>query len=304
MKIAITGGSGFIGRRLVNECIANGYEVRVLSRDRKLDISGVKIFYGDLSDPSCDFSMFVKDVDVLYHCAGEVVNKSLMHEIHVTGSGRLIKYAKNNVKLWIQLSSVGAYGNCQQEIISASSIEAPANIYEITKTKLDNLVKVSGIPFVIIRPSIVFGLDMRNKSLFQLVAIIKKGLFFYIGRAGAIVNYVEVGDVVKAMILCGHNKHAIGNTYILSQNITIERMVESIRQALQVKSKLRRVPKWFIQIFVFLFTKIPGFPLTFSRVRALTGRCYYDSEKITSELDYRFASTLERQLQSFAKKIK
>jgi nucleoside-diphosphate-sugar epimerase len=304
MKIAITGGSGFIGRRLVNEYIVKGYEVRVLSRDRKLDISGAKMFYGDLSDPDCDFSKFVKDVDILYHCAGEVINKSLMHEIHVSGSGRLIKHAKNNVKLWIQLSSVGAYGSCQQGSISASSMEAPVNIYEITKTKLDSLVKASGIPFVIIRPSIVFGLDMRNKSLFQLIATIKKGLFFYIGRAGAIVNYIEVGDVVKAMILCGHNRNAIGNTYILSQNITIEEMVESLRQALKVTSKLRRIPKWFIQIFVFLFTKIPGFPLTLSRVRALTGRCYYDSEKIISELGYKFDLTLERQLQSFAKKIK
>ena len=86
--------------------------------------------------------------------------------------------------------------------------------------------------------------------------------------------------------------------------ITIEEMVESLRQALKVKSKLRRIPKWFIQIFVFLFTKIPGFPLTLSRVRALTGRCYYDSEKIISELGYKFDLTLERQLQSFAKKIK
>ena len=78
MKIAITGGSGFIGRRLVNECVTKGFEVRALSRDRKLNINGAKIFYGDLSDPDCDFSEFVKDIDILYHCAGEVVNKSSM----------------------------------------------------------------------------------------------------------------------------------------------------------------------------------------------------------------------------------
>jgi len=298
LKIAITGGSGFIGRLLAEECVRIGHEVRVLSRDRKLAINGTTTFYGDLLNLDCDFSAFVKDVDVLYHCAGEVVNKSLMHDVHITGSSRLIEFAKSKVKLWVQLSSVGAYGNPQQQLITESTLEAPVNIYEITKTTFDNVVKTSGIPFVIIRPSNVFGLSMKNRSLFQLINVIEKGLFFYIGRSGSIVNYIDVSDVVKAMVICGYNKNAIGNTYVLSQNITIEKMVEAFRKTLKLNGKVRRFPKLIIQITVLLFGEIPKFPLNRNRVNALTGRRYYNSEKIVEELDFKFGAPLETQLKS------
>ena len=296
MKIAITGASGFIGRLVAEECVRIGHEVRVLSRDHQLVINGTTTFYGDLLNVNCDFSAFVKDVDILYHCAGEVVNKSLMHDVHITGSSRLIEFAKSTVKLWVQLSSVGAYGNPQQQLITESTLEAPVNIYEVTKTTFDNVVKTSGIPFVIIRPSNVFGLSMKNRSLFQLISVIEKGLFFYIGRPGSIVNYIDVSDVVKAMVICGYNKNAIGNTYVLSQNITIEKMVQTIRKALNLEGRVKRFPKLIIQITALLFGTIPKFPLTLSRVNALTGRRYYNSGKIVEELSFKYGDPLETQI--------
>ena len=107
MIIAITGGSGFIGKKLVDRHIQQGDQVRLLSRKSPLRSVDVQYFLGDLSSSSVDLSDFVDSVDILYHCAGEVNNKSLMQELHVNGTQRLVDAAQGKIGRWVQLSSVG-----------------------------------------------------------------------------------------------------------------------------------------------------------------------------------------------------
>jgi nucleoside-diphosphate-sugar epimerase len=304
MKIAITGGTGFIGQSLVKKCVAQGHEVRVLTRDKTLEIETVKVYCGDLNDSSYDFSHFLNDVDVLYHCAGVTKDKALMYRTHVEGTRRLVDASKGRVKLWIQLSSVGAYGKAKQRLISENSIEFPKGLYEETKTKSDEIIRKSELNFVILRPSIVFGKNMKNQSLFQLINMIEKNIFFYIGKPSALMNYVHVDDVVSAMILCSKSKKAQGNSYILSQNITIEKMVKSINICHSLNKKIRRFPKWTIQIPTFFLSRIPKFPLTISRINALTSFSYYNSSKIQTELEYRYSAALEEQIKLLSKKEK
>ncbi len=71
MIIAITGGSGFIGKQLVNHHIRQGDQVRLLSRKPPLKDISPQYFLGDLSNPDVGLSNFVDNVDILYHCAGE-----------------------------------------------------------------------------------------------------------------------------------------------------------------------------------------------------------------------------------------
>ena len=70
MKVAITGGTGFIGGHLANRCISLGHEVRILSRrpEKKWVHGSAKWFTGDLRDDTC-LLPFVDGVDILYHCA-------------------------------------------------------------------------------------------------------------------------------------------------------------------------------------------------------------------------------------------
>jgi nucleoside-diphosphate-sugar epimerase len=304
MKIAITGGTGFIGQSLVKRCVAQGHEVRVLTRDKTHEIETVKVYCGDLNDSSYDLSHFLNDVDILYHCAGVTQDKTLMYSTHVEGTRRLVDASKGRVKLWIQLSSVGAYEKTKQRLISENSIELPKDLYEDTKTQSDEIIRKSELKFVILRPSIVFGKRMKNQSLFQLIKMIEKNIFFYIGKAGALMNYVHVDDVVSAMILCSKSKKAQGNIYILSQNVTIEKMVESINICNNVNKKIRRIPKWILQIPAFFLSRIPKFPLTISRINALTSFNYYNSSKIQIELGFKYSEVLEEQIKLLSKKEK
>lgn len=302
MIIAITGGSGFIGSLLINKHLLQGDQVRILSRKPPLKAINVQYFPGDLSNSDVDLSSFVDNVDILYHCAGEVKNESLMQELHVNGTQRLADAAQGKISRWVQLSSVGAYGACRDGTITEDSKEQPFGVYERTKTESDKIVKKSGISYAILRPSNVFGVEMTNQSLFQLISMINKGLFFYLGRKGALANYVAVEDVAEALFLCGNRDNALGEIYNLSQTIAIEKMVFSFSIGLGVKGKFLRLPEFPIRALVKIFAIFPKFPLTTTRIDALTCRCTYKSNKIMEELGFKFKSTLEESFQLIARK--
>jgi nucleoside-diphosphate-sugar epimerase len=302
MIIAITGGSGFIGSLLVDKHLKQGDQVRLLSRNILLERKNVQYFLGDLSNSSVDLTDFVDSVDILYHCAGEVNNESLMQELHVNGTQRLIDAAQGKIGRWVQLSSVGVYGVCRDSKITEDSKEQPFGIYEESKAESDKIVKNSGIPCVILRPSNIFGVDMINQSIFQLISMISKGLFFYLGKKGVLVNYVAVEDVVEALHLCGNHDNALGEIYNISQTTVIEEMVLSFSIGLGVQGKFLRLPEFPIRALVKIFAIFPKFPLTTTRIDALTNRCTYKSNKIMEELGFKFNSTLKESFQLIARK--
>jgi nucleoside-diphosphate-sugar epimerase len=306
MIVGITGATGFIGRVLVDRCLERGFETRVLVRLKSkshLIPSSAQVFQGDMVDESFNPNKFTHNLDVLYNCAGNIIDESKMYSLHVKGTNRLITAASGRIGRWVQLSSVGAYGGMRTGVITESSAENPLGEYEVTKTNADILLKKSGLPYVILRPSTVFALTMNNQSLFKLVKMIQNGLFFYIGRAGAVVNYVHVEDVVDALVACGFNNQALGNTYNLSQNIEIEQMVKSILTGLEIFRVVPRLPESLVKRMVQIFGKLPRFPLTSSRINALTSHCCYDSTKIVNELGFEFHSSLESRFIDFASKV-
>ena len=302
MIIAITGGGGFIGSLLVDKHLKQGDQVRLLSRNTQLERKNVQYFFGDLSNSSVDLSDFVDGVDILYHCAGEVNNKSLMQELHVNGTQRLVDVAQGKIGRWVQLSSVGVYGACRDGTITEDSKEQPFGIYEQTKTESDKIVKNSGIPCAILRPSNVFGIDMPNQSLMGLLRTIQKGLFFYIGKKDkSLVNYVHIADVVEALMRCGSDDKALGEVFNLSQSETVEKMITSFASGIGSDKKILRLPEIVVRVLVSVFGKIPTFPLTSSRVDALTSRCVYDSIKVQKILGFKYSMTLEERFVLFSK---
>jgi nucleoside-diphosphate-sugar epimerase len=299
MIIAITGGSGFIGKLLVNRHVERGDQVRLLSRKAPLKAVSTQYFFGDLSDPSVDLSGFLDNVDILYHCAGEINDESIMRELHVNGTQRLTSLAKGKIGRWVQLSSVGVYGTCREGTITEDSKVEPFGIYEETKSESDKIVINSGIPFVILRPSNVFSDNMPNQSLNALLSSVRKGLFFFIGKENEfLVNYIHTSDVVNALICCGSHEKSLGEVFNLSQSTSVEKMIT----AFAPNKKILRLPKSFVKLVVAIFGRIPGFPLTPSRFNALSGRCIYNSTKLQKILNFKYSMTLEERFVLFAKK--
>lgn len=305
--IAITGATGFIGGKLAMRHVAQGDEVRVLSR-RSPEMSGlpaaVQWFQGDLTGET-SLHTFVDRVDVLYHCAGEIRDKSRMEALHVDGTRRLIEAATGRIGRWVQLSSTGTYGQRRTGIVTETSPLQPSGMYEVTKLRSDGLVQsasASGaFQHVILRPSIVYGVTMPNQSLNSMIAMIRRGWFFYIGAPGASANYIHVENVVEAMALCAMQPQAAGQIYLLSDYCTLEEFVICIASTLKSKAPSIRLPEPPIRVIANILGNIPGVPLTRSRVDALTTRAIYSTEKIERELGYRHVVPMEAGLQELVK---
>ena len=299
MIIAITGGTGFIGNKLANKHIEMGHKVRILSR-KPIKNTKIQYYLGDLVSSKSDLNSFLKDVDILYHCAGEVNNKSLMQDLHVNGTKRLVNAARGLVGCWVQLSSVGAYGVFRNGEIDEKTVEKPFGIYEKTKAESDKIVRDCCIPSVIVRPSIVFGNEMKNSSLKELLVKVQKGLFFFIGKPGSKVNYVHVNDLVEFLMLCGTNYKALGHTFIISQNTSIEKMINSFQSRTKNKKNFIYFPENPLRVIVKVieFLNFP-FPLTLSRIDALTNKCTYNSSKAQEMLGFTFSIPLEEGFKLF-----
>jgi len=243
-------------------------------------------------------------VDVLYHCAAELRDPSRMEAVNVGGTAKLIEAAAGRVGRWVQLSSVGVYGPVRAGLVAEASPERPVGSYERTKTQADDLVReaaaLGAFAYSMLRPSTVFGNDMPNQSLVQWVGAIQRGLFFYIGKHGAMVNYVHVNSVVDALLLCGLAEAAKGRSYIVSEEMEIERFVGLICQTLGRTSPWLRMPEGVARVT----SSVGGlfgsrFPLTQSRIDALTNSAVYSSKKIRTELGYVPSVPLEEGLRGF-----
>ena len=307
MIIAISGGTGFIGKKLALRHLALGDEVCVLSRggsEKALFPKEITLYFGDLQN-SKSLLPFVDGADVLYHCAGEIRNASCMHATHVEGTKNLIDAANGRIGRWVQLSSVGAYGQHRSGVITESTPLNPSGIYETTKAASDLLVESAGrdgmFSYTILRPSNVYGEDMRNKSLFSLIKMIKHELFFYIGKDNARANYIHVDNVVEAMFLCATRPQAKGEIYNLSDSCSLEHFVTVIADALSVPIPRARIPEWIAWCIAKSLGFVPRFPLTSARIDALTIQSSYSTDKIMRELGYKQVVSMDNGLKEMVR---
>ena len=308
MYVGITGGTGFIGKTLVLRHLAAGDTVRLLSRRSIYDMAlpnSVQVFDGDLTGPVEFLIPFVDGVDVLYHCAGEIKDQTKMYSVHVKGAKNLCVAADHRIGHWVQLSSVGAYGPQYSGIVTEETPLNPVGVYEKTKTESDQLVtdaaRRGAFTYSILRPSNVFGPTMTNQSLFQMIAMINKGFFFFIGKLGASANYIHVDNVVEGLVQCGKMDAARGQIYNISDYRTIEEFVAVIADELRKPMPSLRLPEMPVRWVARLCERLPHFPLTESRVNALTNRSVYSIERIQYELEYVHLVSMEGGLRQMVK---
>ncbi|MDB9494344.1 NAD(P)-dependent oxidoreductase [Spirulina major CS-329] len=307
MIIAVTGGTGYIGKNLITRLLKNDHHIRLLTRHNrsyeyfaKSEYSKYLTYYqGDLSDIN-SLESFTKSVDILFHCAAEIKDQKKMHRVNVEGTANLIEAAKGNVGRWIQLSSVGVYGRHQFGSISEKSNLNPVNDYEKSKAQSDLIVQDAAskgyFESTLLRPSIVFSWDMPSAFLFQLVSMVKKGYFFYIGQPGASANYIHVEDVVNALLLVSTHELSRNQVYNLSNYCTLEEFIDSIALALGVPSPKGRLSEPLVRFVTQVLQYVPYNPLKPSRINALTTRSLYPILKIERELGYQHNSLLSESI--------
>jgi nucleoside-diphosphate-sugar epimerase len=295
--IAITGGRGFIGRKVVAVHLALGDYVRVLARGTTDPSWGrdVEIVSCDLASPApAELERFTRSADVLYHCAAEHQDALRMSAVNVEGTRKLLAAAAGNIGRWVQLSSLGVYGPRRSGVVREDAPPAPVGAYETTKLAADQLVidacKRTGMPWAMLRPGIVFGRGMPNDSMRAFLRAIRGGRFAFIGPPGAVLPYVHVDDVITALVLCAKDNRAVGEVFNLSEDCKVEEFVFEAARLLAAAPPNMRLPEFPVRVAAKALSWIPGVSLTTARVDALTRRVSYPVDKVMETLEFRFAT--------------
>lgn len=301
MVVGVTGGTGFIGRHMVNELVHQDVQVRVLSRRpdfvRHLWAAGnLEPWEGDLSRPDT-LSGFIRDVRLLYHLGGEISESNYFEITNVIGTKNLLEACcDQRPKKIVYLSSVGVIGASGKGVVDELTPCNPKNAYEKSKYAGElsalGICDKFGIPVTVIRPSIVFGEEAstRHDSFAAWLRAIEKGRFRFIGTCDAVANYIYVGDFVRACLLAGESDKAAGEVYIASDPCSMRDFVFAATEFLGTRMP-GTIPTWLAYGIALGFEaagRLVHFspPLTVSRVKALTSQVVYSSDKLHSELGF------------------
>ena len=168
----VTGASGMIGRRIVNELLSKNIHVRVLCHSKLNHTLGVECFKGSLADVEI-LKKFLDGAMYLFHCAAELHVEKKMHAVNVEGTKLIYQVAQNsNIKYFCYMSSAGVVGKTSLKWVNESAECYPQNEYERTKYRAEQFTKkkISGCSTIILRPvnvmdedhPDVFGLALRG----------------------------------------------------------------------------------------------------------------------------------------------
>lgn len=235
--ILITGATGFVGRNLLKKLSNEGVRIRCLVRDKSkiTKNSGAEVVQGDLSDKDI-LDKVTQNVDVVIHLAA-IVKSSKQEEfinINVTGTENLI-YAcrKNNVKRVIYVSSLDA-------------TLAKTNMYGKTKALGENIIKNSGIDYIILRPALIYG--KGSKDIDMLAKVVRKyPVVPVIGNGQSKFQPIYIDDICQIIVKLIKSDIKNKIYYIAGeQRIALNDLIDKIAHLLSKRIIKIYVPLWLL----------------------------------------------------------
>lgn len=204
-QVLVTGGTGFIGPRLVSRLVQRGYRVRCLMRRRGRLPDGVEEVRGDLNDAAALRSA-LDGVDVVYHLAGAtIVRHPLVYRAtNARGTRRLAQACATMAKppTVVYLSSLAAAGPATPGRPRTED-DSPSPVSRYGQSKLAGeraLHAVSPrVPVSVIRAPTVFG--PGDPNLYKLIRAARAGVMVGPRQLDAQLSWIYVDDLVEVLIL-------------------------------------------------------------------------------------------------------
>ena len=216
-RVLITGASGFIGSFLVEEALANGYEVcagiRASSNRQYLQHPGVRFLEMDLSSAERlesqlqAFKNQYGGFDHVIHNAGitQAQKPEDFHAVNFEYTRHLIEALSGASMMpgkFILISSLATYGpgnEHRMQPIRLSDDQRPVSEYGRSKMKAAEYIRsLEDLPYIIVHPTAVYG--PRDKDFFQFIKLVNKGFEPYVGRHTQMISLIYVKDLAKAVI--------------------------------------------------------------------------------------------------------
>jgi len=234
MKVLVTGASGFIGRPLVSLLTARGHSVRGMVRRaaEAQEISGIEIEVGDVRDAGA-VDRATRGMDAVVHLAAAtgVARASVAREVNVQGTrGILDALRVNGGRRVVFISSISA----SRERMGP---------YGQTKREAETQVAHSGLDWVILRPSLVYG--PGPAGLFARLQRSMKGpVLPMIGEGSIELDPIHVDDVCQVIEQCLERQDVLSKTYDLlgPDRVTFRQLIDRLAAKSGAQPRIVQLP--------------------------------------------------------------
>jgi nucleoside-diphosphate-sugar epimerase len=294
-KILILGARGFVGKNLLSKINLLENSVTIISRENFS--TKAKIIIGDLTVDDEKTYKFFTNFDVIFNCSGELTDEKKMNMLHIEFQKKVINFLskdclhKRKKTRWIQVSSIGVFGinDKNKDIIYENTEKYPSNYYEKSKLESEKIL-ISGVneyfEYIILRPSTIYGKNMKSNFIQKLNHFIKKKYFFYIDSKETIFNLIHIDDVSSALILCAKNDIK-NETFNLSCNYKLEEIVHIICEYNKIKKPSLVIKENIIRFVVKFLTRFFNLSLNDRIINILTSKKIFDSTKIEKLIEFK-----------------
>ncbi len=317
-KVLVTGGTGFLGKRLVKLLVEEGYPVRVLARKLSnieyLKRLGIEIFYGDVADKK-SLGEAMEGIDVVIHAAAGTSGSQKDSEVGtIQGTKNILSSCEEfKIKKLIYISSCSVYGVADykpnQVVTEDASLERfpeKRGSYSASKQQAESFVidatKNIGLPVVILRPGTIYGPGGDIFTPMLGFSAMNK-IFVVIGNGKFELPFVYVDNLVDAIIKAVQSDKADNQVFnvIDSERVNKREYMNKLIKRLYHKAWVFYFPFSLLYAIVYAQEALTGLMgrnpfLTRYRLISSQRNITYDNSKIVNTLNWKPAVTIDEAL--------
>jgi len=256
--ILVTGGTGFVGGHVVHALRQSGKPVRCLVRNRRkagrLGALGCELAEGDVTDPA-GLRGAIEGVDVVVHLVAIRQGRpEQFQRIMIGGTRTLLELAKEGgVKRFVLMSALGT-SEATKDLVP----------YYGAKWQEEQDVQGSGLPYVIFRPSFIFGRDGGILPTFRKLAKLAP-VTPIIGSGRQRIQPIWADDVGSYFDQAVDLEAATNRTFELGgpEAVTWNEFWERLKRTLGLRRPSVHVPVGLMKVNALVTERLPGnIPLT------------------------------------------
>ncbi len=303
IKVAVTGGTGFLGFHIVKALTEEGAVVSVLARpqsDRsRIESFGPKWVEGDMSNPDA-IAKLARGAEVFIHAAGltSAASPKQYYEVNVEGTRRAVAAAvKESVSAFILISSQAAMGPTPLAAGPRQENDPPnpRSIYGKSKLAAEKALEQEGSGLkerIILRPGAIYG--PYDKDFFMYFRLIALRLRLLLGQRRRIFQPVWAGDVALACVAALRQRAGGLRSYFIvgRETVTWEDFSLAVAKVAGRKAACVRLPELLFQPR--LLELMPSLrPVADRLADLLEERWEADPSRAQEELGFSAATQLE-----------
>ena len=264
MNIFIAGASGFVGGHLIDVLLKEGHKLRCLARSEKakklFKEKGIEVVSGDITEPDT-LEGALNGIGLVIHLVGIIQEKgpATFQRVHVEGTKNLVAEAKRaGVKHFFYQSALGADKDSWSGYLK-------------TKARAEEIVKASGIPHTIFRPSLIIGpWDGFTRKLMDLIKM--SPVIPIPGGGESKFQPLYIKDWLGCIQKVIASPESFKGTFEIGgpQHLSYNELVASLAEVMNMKKSVLHIPMALMKLGAVFAEKTLRFsPVSYDQLRLL-----------------------------------